>query len=579
MNELLLFAEAAVMLRRIGSRGESLQYRRLVLGAALALAVFAGGASGASAATKRVVGYFPSWAIYNVQHPVRITDLPPGKLTVLNYAFANVLDDGSGGNPNTGNPLKACPTIGLQPATTGLSVCPAISLLDPWADVDTWFATGGGQGGHNYSTCPPQTNTVCGNFADIKTFEAQNPSTKVMLSIGGWTLSDIFTEAASTAFSRQAFANSISAFLNGPGSMFDGVDIDWEYPVSGNPLNCCASPQDTQNYTALLQTIKQTLTANNPGDNLLSIAAPAGASTLANLNLSAVAQTVDWINLMAYDFNGPFPPYAGSLTNFNAPLHYDPAGPASQSKEVADAAVQSYLNAGVPASKLNLGLAFYGRGYTGVTNANNGLYQPFTGPGQGSGAAEPQAGLYPYWSLEQSYINQHGYNVFRDAAAGSVPYLFNPNAPAPESGAVMISYDDPASLAAKVQYASQIGLGGAMIWDLSQDDSSNSMLNAVASAVNPALSRIGARVRRKKPPPNHQQACGEPGDVPLYASGTSCATALRVYRAYTRTGRVSGWQCSSGGQICWQHTGPTKAGKTSYVSWWNRMLARPGPQR
>jgi chitinase len=539
--------------------------RRLVLAFALAAVMLTAGAGSAAAATKRVVGYFPSWAIYNPLHPARIANLPPGKLNVLNYAFGNVSVDGSGGNSG----IKACTAVSLQPGTDigSNQLCPALSLLDPWADVEDPLA------GQSWNSCPPQANTVCGNFADIKTFEAANPSAKVMLSIGGWTLSDNFTVVASTAISRQNFANSLSAFLKGPGSVFDGIDIDWEYPVSGNPLNCCASPQDRQNFTALLQTIKQTLTQNNPGDNLVSIAAPAGAATLANLDLGAVAQTVDWINLMAYDFNGPFPPYAGSLTNFNAPLHYDPAGPASQSKEVGDAAVQAYLNAGVPASKINLGLAFYGRGYSGVTNAGNGLYQAFTGPGAGSGAPQPQVGLYPYWSLEQSYINHNGYTVFRDAAAGNVPYVFNPNSTAPESGSVMISYDDPASLTAKVQYANQTGLGGVMVWDLSEDDSNFSLLNAVASAANPLLTGIGGPTKKTV---LRATRCGKVNGVPVFSSGPSCHTAAGVYRAYVHTGKVSGWHCSSEGQICWQHK---RAGRPWAVSWWSRLLERPSPQR
>jgi chitinase len=542
--------------------------RKFALSCALASAVLIAGASSASAAPKRLVGYFPSWAIYNQLHRMRITDLPPGKITVLNYAFGNIAVDGSGGNATT----PACSAIALKPPTdiTFNQLCPSLQLLDPWADVEI------GQAGQPWSSCAPQANSVCGNFADIKTFEAQNPNAKVMLSIGGWTLSDSFTVIAATPESRQNFANSISAFLNGPGSMFDGVDIDWEYPVSGNPLDCCASAQDTQNFTALLQTIKQTLNQKNPGDNLLSIAAPAGAQTLQNLNLKAVGQTVDWINLMAYDFNGPFPPFSGSVTNFNAPLHYDSASPAAQSSEVDDAAVQSYINAGVPASKINLGLPFYGRGYSGVTNANNGLFQPFTGPGAGSGYPQPQVGLYPFWSLEQGYINQNGYKVFRDSAAGNVPYVFNPGSTSPEPGSVMISYDDPASLTAKVQYANQMGLGGVMAWDLSMDDSNSTLLNAVASALNPALTGIGGRPRKLE---RSDTRCGKVGGVPVYTHGASCKTAKRVYTAFARTRRVAGWSCSGEGEVCWRHTGPKRAGKTSYVTWWSRTVARPEPMR
>jgi chitinase len=353
--------------------------------------------------------------------------------------------------------------------------------------------------------------------------------------------------------------------------MFSGVDIDWEYPVSGNPLDCCASAQDRQNFTALLQTLKTTLTQQNPGQNLVSFAAPAGAQTLQNLDLGTVAQTVDWINLMTYDFNGAFEPYAGSLTNFNAPLHYDSAGPASQASEVDDAAVQAYLKAGVPASKINLGVPFYGRGYSGVTNANNGLFQAFTAPGAGCPSSAAQPGMYPYWCLEQSYINQNGYKVFRDAAAGNVPYLFNPSSTSPEPGSVMISYDDPASLQAKVAYAKQQGLGGVMIWDLSMDDSSFSLLNTVTTA----LIGFGAPRGTGKPTKLGEAVCSKVGGVPVYAHGVGCGVAKGVYRTYVRAGRVTGWRCSPAGQICVKHVRK----KTKWVSWFSRTLARPEPMR
>src|ERR1700733_5419594 len=179
--------------------------------AALLLAVLGASASTAAAAG-RVVGYFPSWAIYNQPHPMRIANLPPGKITVLNYAFANVSVDGSGGN--TG--IKGCTAAALQPGPdiAPNQLCPAIQLLDPWGDVEDRLA------GQPWSACPPQAPQVCGNFADIKTFLAANPSAKAMISIGGWTLSDNFTVVASTPTSRQNFANSVSAFLKGPGSMF-----------------------------------------------------------------------------------------------------------------------------------------------------------------------------------------------------------------------------------------------------------------------------------------------------------------------------------------------------------------------
>jgi chitinase len=146
---------------------------------------------------------------------------------------------------------------------------------------------------------------------------------------------------------------------------------------------------------------------------------------------------------MTYDFAGPWM----STTSHNAPLY----GAVSD-----NSAIQGYLGKGVPASKLVLGIPFYARGFDNVTPVNNGLNQPYSGLPPGT----YDAGVYDYNDLAANYVNMNGYTRYWDDTAKE-PWLFN--------GKVFITYEDPTSIQAKTGYVKTQGLGGAMIWELSND--------------------------------------------------------------------------------------------------------------
>jgi hypothetical protein len=163
---------------------------------------------------------------------------------------------------------------------------------------------------------------------------------------------------------------------------------------------------------------------------------------------------VDWINLMGYDFHGSW----DTSTNFNAPLFRASADPADAALNI-DAAVQTYLSAGVPAQKLVLGVPFYGRGWAGVSDTDNGLYQPAAGPAPGT----REAGSFEYKDLKGHYLP--AFERFWDEET-FVPWLYDADRQ------IFISYDDAESLQAKAGYARDQGLAGVMIWELSQGDES-----------------------------------------------------------------------------------------------------------
>jgi chitinase len=281
-----------------------------------------------------------------------------------------------------------------------------------------------------------------------------------MISIGGWTWSKNFSAAAATDSSRKAFVSSCVDFMQTYG--FDGIDIDWEYPVSGGLY--AGSPADTANYNALLAEFKTELAAVTAKDGKvheLSIAAPAGPTTTVNLDAATIGKTVDFMNLMSYDYHGGWDP----ITGHNAPMIVGTGDTATGFSITA--AVDSYLSRGFPANKLVLGLPFYGRGWSGVSNASNGgLFQNGTTATVGTW----EKGVFDYTDIKNNYLPTM--TRYWDTQA-QVPYLYDP------VRQLFISYDDPQSITVKTDFIKSRGLGGAMIWELS-GDRSGELLNTVA---------------------------------------------------------------------------------------------------
>ena len=156
-------------------------------------------------------------------------------------------------------------------------------------------------------------------FAQLARLKAANPRLRILISIGGWTNSKFFSKVAATAAGRRRFANSIiHVFFRPFPRLFDGVDIDWEYPVSGGAEGNLRSPLDRENFPKLMEEVRRRLhqfSATKGHRYDLSIAVSADRDELGHLALAKLLQSVDWITVMAYDY------YAGAdVTGFNAPL-------------------------------------------------------------------------------------------------------------------------------------------------------------------------------------------------------------------------------------------------------------------
>jgi chitinase len=278
---------------------------------------------------------------------------------------------------------------------------------------------------------------------------------------------------AATAASREHFAASCTAFVKDHG--FDGLDVDWEYPVEGGLDENVHRPQDGENFIALLGALRSALDAAStpPSRYLLTIAASAVPRTFEHLDLARVAAPLDWMNLMTYDFNGGW----SSFVAHNAPLFPSPSDPSADAVQRerynGAATVDAYLEGGVPAAKLTLGIPFYARGWGGVPRRKNGLFQIAKGP---LPRGIWDAGVFDYGELAAQYIG-HGDFIRSWDADAKVPSLYSP------SRGIFVSYEDPQSIAEKARFISARSLGGAMVWNLSSDDARGTLLSALHDAL------------------------------------------------------------------------------------------------
>lgn len=322
--------------------------------------------------------------------------------------------------------------------------------------------------------CTPPTTAQSGTFAALRQLRNEHPGLRLMVSIGGWDAAPQYSDIALTGRSRAAFtASCIETFLLGQG--FDGIDIDWEFPVHGGMNR--SRPADRADASALVQEFRRQLDALGSRSHrhyFLTVATPAGTwqqggaySVSDSYDLGALARSVDWLNVMTYDMNNIFSPVSG----FNTPLAADPRDrePAAQrSRDNLTSAVRYYESQGVPAAKIMLGVAFYGRGFTGVAPQDAGLYSKYTG-----GYDET-----PWRTIRAQFLTSPDW-VRHWSATAQAPWLYN------ASRHIFFTYDDPLSLGIKADFARRERLRGVMIWVLGEDDPGNSLLNAIVSHLVP----------------------------------------------------------------------------------------------
>ncbi len=284
-----------------------------------------------------------------------------------------------------------------------------------------------------------------------------NPQMKVTLSVGGWGAGGFSTMAMTNA-GRRAFADSCLTAVRF--WHLDGIDVDWEYPTI-DWAGIDADPRDRDNFTALLQALRDVLP-----DKLVSIAAGCGGYYNTAIDLPVIEPILDYISLMTYDMRT-----VGTVAGPHTALYARSGATDDYDAGCGDMYVKRFHEAGIPMHKLILGAAFYSRIWKDVPAGE------LHGLGQKGGWADSGTFGPHYDQLAADYIGKNGYTLYRDNGA---PYLYKA-----ETGE-FLSFDDPVSVAEKTSYVLEKGLGGIMYWEHSLDKTGE-LLKAIyhASAKQP----------------------------------------------------------------------------------------------
>jgi chitinase len=476
-----------------------------LIGAVVALAAAVpavlGGHSVAQAATSGGVkiAYYDQWSIYQNAYYLKNVDTSgvAGKLDYMLYDFENIdptnltcfeatkatdPDPGGENDPNAGDGAE-----------------------DQFADYQKTFDAGTAVSGVADAFGQP----LAGNFNQLKELRAKHPNLKVLLSIGGWTYSKYFSDVAKTAASRQKFVSScINMFIagnipaaggyGGPGTaagIFDGIDVDWEYPGSpGGHLGNHVDPvNDPANFTALLAEFRTELDAYGSAHGgkhyALTAALPSGQDKVKYIQTNRIGQYLDFGNIMTYDMHGAWD--ATGPTNFQDPVFTSPGDPMTpvapgNGKYSIDEAMKAWtqgapaygIPGGFPANKATIGFPFYYRGWTGVpAGGNHGLYQSASGPSQGFTLSGNVPGVAMYKEITNIVANPS--DTFYDPQTQAAWFY---------DGTNLYAGDSKQSIKAKADYLHCNGYAGAMMFSLYDLDPATTLFNEVVNDVNGSAS-------------------------------------------------------------------------------------------
>ena len=369
---------------------------------------------------KEVIGYYPGWQWYDRDKLVNPETIDYSKYTIINYAFLYPLTDGT------------------------------LTITDPWSDKNILL------GNFDWATSPPgyDSSYDLGNPEyhipnTSLVYHAHANDTKVMISIGGWTLSNDFPAIAADPTKRTNLAHWCNELIRVYD--IDGIDIDWEYPGYAPHGGTDA---DVYNYTLLLQEIRDSLTAIEPivsKDLLLTAAFSADPAKMDDVEWNNIVTILDYINLMSYDFFGAF----SAETNHNSPLYAPASGDPTFN---ANSAIQTLITEyNVPDSMLNLGIAFYGRSAKTVGVPN--LHVATTGGVDATTFSIDEGNPQYYNILDKLDLFTEEWDEL-----AKVPYLNGDG-----DLYTFLSYDNEKSIGLKAQYIVDNNLAGAIIWEITGD--------------------------------------------------------------------------------------------------------------
>jgi chitinase len=369
-----------------------------------------------------LLGYFVQWGVYQRNYHVKniVTSGSASKLNYINYAFGNVQGGGC-------------------------------TLGDTYADYDRFYTAGESVDGVADTW---DAGALRGNFGQLRRLKRMHPNIKILFSFGGWTWSGGFTQAAANP---TAFANSCYNLVEDPrwADVFDGIDIDWEYP------NACGLTCDSSGPLAF-RNLVSALRSRFGSSYLVTAAITADATSGGKIDATdyaSAAQHVNWYNVMTYDFFGAWAPQGPTAPH--SPLQAIPGNAQSQAGFNTAAALNKLRSKGVPSNKLLIGIGFYGRGWSGVTQA-----------APGGSATGPAPGTYEQGVDDYKVVKNRC--PATSTVAGTAYGL---------CGGQWWSYDTPNTISGKMGYARSNGLGGAFFWELSGDTTNGELITAMRNGL------------------------------------------------------------------------------------------------
>jgi GH18 family chitinase len=393
-----------------------------------------------------VAGYFADWQYQDQRNPYKVQDIPADQLTHVIYAFLSMCGPHTAASASVQQQIAtACE--GKKPFTAVI-VDQKSALEVDFGEVDVDV---------NYQ----------GHFAQFAQLKKSHPELKILPSFGGWTMSEPFHAMAKDPENVKWFAKT-AVELIAKYDFFDGIDLDWEYPGGGGLTTSPWDPEtklsdgdklaEKQAFTLLVKELRQNmdvLGSKTGKDYQLGTAVGVGFKAT-SIDWPEVSKNLDLMFAMTYDYLGGWGTQTGHFTNlFATDNGWWGMG--------TDAFIKQMLDLGMPADKIVVGAAFYGRGWEGTKNFDGKtLPAEFTSAkGASFGTAEPAS--FQFWDLVRNYTSKEGYVAGYDENAHA-PYLWN------AEKQVFISYDNEQSIKAKADWVKQNKHAGLFVWELSGDN-------------------------------------------------------------------------------------------------------------